>query len=122
MLLTLSLPRINEYMTTAVVEAIYATEGAALAPGAKLLDLSVDLSKSIPHDCPPISHFRLALRERVWLRRLVVAPADELDVGAPLGLFSTAPDEPLDGDPSRALRVTVAGIVFRPDWWSDAAP
>lgn len=122
MLLTLSLPRINEYMTTAVVEAIYATEGTALTPGAKLLDVSVDLSKSIPHDCPPISHFRLALRERVWLRRLAIAKGDEIEVGAVLGLFSTDADEPLDGEPARALRVTVAGIVFRPDWWSDAAP
>ena len=121
MLLTLTLPRINEYMTTAVIETVYAADGTALRPGAKLFDLSVDLSKSIPHDCPPISYFRLALREAVWLRRLVVAKGDELDVGAPLAQFSTAPDEPLEGDSARAPRVTIAGIIFRPDWWSDDA-
>ncbi len=122
MLLTLTLPRINEHMTTAVIEAIYPAEGTALTMGAKLLDLSIDLSKSIPHDCPPISYFRLALRERVWLRRLLIAPKDEVEIGATVAQFSTEPNEPLDGEASRNIRVTVAGIVNHAEWWSGETP
>lgn len=122
LLLTLSLPLIIEHMTTAVILKIYAAEGTALIPGAKLLDLSVDLSRSIPHDCPPISHFRLAVRERVWLRRLTVMQGGEFEVGASIGKFSTEPDEPFDGEPSRAVRITVAGILHHADWWSEETP
>jgi hypothetical protein len=111
-LLNLNLPRINEYMTAAIVEAAYASEGGEIAMGAKLFDLTVDLSAAAPHDCPPISHYRLVLREKAWLRRLAVKPGDEPLVGAPLALFSTDPDEPLDAAPGRAVRIAVATIMF----------
>jgi hypothetical protein len=112
MLLSLSLARINPLMTTAIVELIHATEGARLPVGAKLLDVTVDLSDSSPQDCPPLSQYRIVLREAAWLRRWLVKPADEPEVGAPLALFSTAADEPLDGVPARAIRVMTAGIVW----------
>jgi hypothetical protein len=121
MLLTLVLPRINEYMTTAVIRKVYATEGDALHLGAKFLDLSVDLSAVAPQDCPPVSHYRIALRDRAWLRRLDVASGDELGVGAAVALFSTDPDEPVDGEPARAVRITLAGIVHPNEWWEGSA-
>jgi hypothetical protein len=119
LLLTLTLPRINEYMTTAVIKKIYASAGAALTVGAKLLDLSVDLSAVLPHDCPPVSLYRIALRDRVWLRGLDVAPGDEVGIGAALAHFSTEPDEPLGGEPARAVRITLAGIIDQSGWWAD---
>jgi hypothetical protein len=116
-LLTLPLPRIGEYMTSAVIKKLHAAEGTALTPGAKLLDLTVDLSAAVPHDCPPISHYRVTLRDRVWLRRLAVAAGDEVEIGETLARFTTEPDEPLDGDPVRAVRVSLAGILDTSDWW-----
>jgi hypothetical protein len=122
LLLTLTLPRINPHMTTAVVKRIYATEGASLSPGAKLLDLSIDLSAAFPQDCPPISYYRLTLRERVWLRRLDVAPGDERKVGAAFARFSTEPNEPFDKEPVRSVRVITAGIIYHSDLWAGHGP
>ena len=76
MLLTLTLPRIGEYMTTAVIRTVYGMEGMEMAVGSKLLDLSVDLSAIAAQDCPPVAMYRIALRDRAWLRELAVAFAD----------------------------------------------
>ena len=121
LLLNLTLPRINEQMTTAVIKTIHAGVGTALPLGAKLLDLSIDLSAVLPHDCPPVSMYRIALRDRVWLRKLVVAPGDEIAVGAAMALFTTEAEEPLDSEPARAVRVTIAGIIDPSSWWSESA-
>lgn len=117
MLLTLALPLLNDYMTHAVIKSIYTGEGARLEPGTKFIDLSVDLSRATARDCPPISYFRIVPRERVWVRRLTVAAGDEIAIGAPIGQFSADPDGPLDTEPARALRVTIAGIVYQAEWW-----
>ena len=93
------------------VEAIHVRVGDQLLIGARLLDLVVDLSAAAPHDCPPRSHYSLAVRDKVWVRRLDVAPGDEPEVGASLGLFSTEPDEPVDGAPAREIRVAIVGVI-----------
>jgi hypothetical protein len=116
LLLTLTLPLINPYMTTAIVDRIHLAEGAAMALGGKLMDVTVDLSAAAPHDCPPVSHYRIVVRDKCWLRRLDVAPGDEPALGARLGLFSTEPDEPLDGAPAREVRVSIAGVL-QPSAW-----
>ena len=116
-LLSLSLPRINEYMKTAVIRTIYAPIGTLMTPGMKFLDLSIDLSVFVRHDCPPISYYRIALRDRAWLRRLTVARGDEVEVGAALALFGSEPDEPLDGEAARNVRISIAGILNQSDWW-----
>ena len=120
MLLTVTLPRIQEQMTFGLVRRIYAVEGQALAVGAKLFDIRVDLSAAAPHDCPPVSNYRLAVRERVWLRRLAVTAGDEAAVGATLAELSTTADEPLDGGAARAVRVAIAGIMTTQDFWEDS--
>ncbi len=122
MLLTLNLPRIMEQMTTAVVDTIHVVEGVALGPGAKLFDLRVDLSAVAPQDCPPVSMFRIALRDRAWLRRLCIDPGAEVEVDTLLVVFSTTPDESLDAPPARAARITIAGIMAQHDWWSANSP
>lgn len=116
MLLNLALPRINPLMTAAVIDRIYASVDEPLAVGDPLLDLTIDLSAAAPHDCPPISHFRLVIRDRAWLRRLDIAVGDSPAVGAGLALFSTERHEPLDGPPSRAVRVANAGIIPDLGW------
>lgn len=115
LLLNLIVPRINDYMTTAIVEAVYQREGEALGVGARLFDLTVDLSVAAPHDCPPISHYRLVLREAAWLRRVSAGRGDEPAVGEPLALFSTSPDEPLEGE-ARPARLAIAAILHQSSW------
>jgi hypothetical protein len=116
MLLTVTLPRLQELMTVGQVTKIYAAEGQALAVGTKLFDLRVDLSAVTAHDCPPISDYRLMVRERAWVRRLAVRVRDEAPVGATLAELSTTPDEPLTGEPTRAVRIAVAGILTVQEW------
>jgi len=116
-LLTLSLPRINEYMTSARIEAVHADVGAALGTGSKFIDLTIDLSAIAAQDCPPVSHFRLAVRDRVWLRRLQVARGDTIEVGAMIAWFTTDAHEPLDVAPSRSVRVAIAGILAPAEGW-----
>jgi hypothetical protein len=116
LLLNLVLPRINPHMATAKIDRVHASVGAAMPVGGKFLDLTIDLSAATPHDCPPVSHFRLVVRDKAWLRRLEVSPGDEPEVGAGLALFSTTPDEPLDGAPARAVRIAIVGIIPQPVW------
>jgi hypothetical protein len=117
LLLNLTLPRINEHMTSATIATIHASVGMALPLGAKFVDLIVDLSAVAPHDCPPLSMYRIALRDRVWVRKLVVATGDEIAVGAVVALFTTEPDESIEGEPVRSIRVTVAGIIDPSSWF-----
>jgi hypothetical protein len=123
-LLALSLQRINAQMTAAVIDSIHAEEDTLLQTGSKLLDLTVDLSAVSAQDCPPISHYRIVVRETVWLRRLAVNPGSKPSVGALLALFTTTPDEPIDGAPSRNIRNATAGIIA--DWknslWEQPKP
>jgi hypothetical protein len=116
LLLNLRLPRIDVAMVTATIDDVYAVEGILMPVGATLLDLTIDLSAASPHDCPPIGRYRLVLRDRAWLRRLMVAPGDEPNVGAHLGLFTTESDESLEAKPKRDVRVAVAGILPRLGW------
>ena len=119
MLLTLTLPRNNGLMISAVVETIHAAVGSELAPGAKVMDLTVDLSAVAAQDCPPISLYRIVFRDRAWLRRVAVARGEDAAVGALLAQFSTDPDEPLDGEPTRAVRIMIAGILAQAERWSE---
>ena len=116
MLLNLPLPRINPYMTRAIIDKIHVATGSAMPLGSKLLELTLDLSAAAPHDCPPVGHYCLIIRDRVWLRRLYVDLGDEPAVGANLAMFSTEADEPLDGPPSRQARIAIVGIVPVLSW------
>ena len=98
-------------MTNALVNTIYAATGALLPTGTKLLDLKVDLSDTLAQDCPPVSYYRLVLREPAWLRRWIVKAGDEPNVGDVLAILSTAADEAVEAQPHRAVRVMTAGIV-----------
>jgi hypothetical protein len=110
-LLELRLPRIVDAMAFALIDVAHVAEGGAVGLGAKLFDLTIDLSEAFAHDCPPVSHYRLAARDKAWLRRLDAGAGARLAPDAPLALFSTEPDEPLDQAPARALRISVIGIV-----------
>jgi hypothetical protein len=105
-------------MKTALIESVYCVEGSELTMGTKLLDVSVDLSGAFAQNCPPISYYRMVLRDRLWLRKLFAAPGEHREPGELLALFSTDPDEPLDAAPARAARYMTAGIVYHEGMWS----
>ena len=121
MLVELKIPLFNPEMKTALIESVYCEEGAQLALGTKLLDVSVDLSGAFAQNCPPISYYRMVLRDGLWLRKLFFAPGDACEAGARFALLSTEPDEPLDAPPARAARCMTAGIVFHDGMWSGRA-
>jgi hypothetical protein len=118
MLYDLRLTKINPNMSGAVVECVYSNPGTLLKAGDKLFDLSVDLSSGFSQYCPPISYFRVVVREKLWLQKTFVVPGNSCDVGAMLALFSTEQDEPLEATPARAIRVTIAGIAHHQGLWS----
>jgi pyruvate/2-oxoglutarate dehydrogenase complex dihydrolipoamide acyltransferase (E2) component len=101
-------------MTSASISTIHVVPGTLVTAGAPVVDVMVDLSALAPQDCAPISHFRLALREAVWLRRLEVAAGDEVAVEGCIALLSTTEDEAGTGEAARPARITAIEIL--PDW------
>lgn len=105
-------------MTAAAIECVFATPGAVLKVGDKLCDISVDLSSGFSQYCPPVSYFRVVVRERVRLQSLLVAPGDNCDVGQLMAVFSAEHDDSGDEKPARQLRITTAGINHHSGMWS----
>lgn len=118
MLYDLRIPKINSYMSGALIECIYARSETQMKAGDKILDISVDLGSAFAQDCPPISYYRLVLRENLWLRWLAATVGTNWDMTQPLAIFSTTPDMPLEGSVARPVRSAVAGIVYHADMWS----
>lgn len=105
-------------MSAAVVECLHAKVGSPLKIGHKLFDLSVDLSSAFSQDCPPISFFRIVLRENAWLRELRVVPGQSCRLGDVLAIFSSDELEPIDQLSQRPIRITLAGIVHHEGMWT----
>jgi hypothetical protein len=118
MIYQFKLPLIVLQMSSAVIECLHAKPGDAMKPGSKLFDLSVDLSSAFAQECPPISFFRVVLREPACLRVFEVAPGQRCQVDAPLAVFSTVLDEDLAAPPAREIRTTIAGIMHHEGMWT----
>lgn len=118
MIVDFKLPLVTPHMSEAVIECVHAAPDSALDTGAKLLDLSVDLSGSFEQNCPPISFFRIIVREHVVLRALLVRPGQSYRLGDTLALFTTTDDESAGTAPQRGVRVAVAGIMHHRDMWT----
>jgi pyruvate/2-oxoglutarate dehydrogenase complex dihydrolipoamide acyltransferase (E2) component len=117
-ILDFKLPLISPHMSEARIECLHAAEGSVLKPGSKLLDLSVDLSTNFSQDCPPISFFRIIVRENVVLRELRVVPGQTCKIGEVIAVFSTAADEDLQPGAQRAVRLATAGIIHHGGMWT----
>ncbi len=117
MLYSLNIPKLNEHVTAVRIETIHAAADAQLAIGAKFVDVSVDLSDVFAQDCPPISFHRIVVRERLWLRRLLVKAGDVCAPGACIAILGDVATEPDEGEPIRAVRVMTAGISYQPEMW-----
>jgi pyruvate/2-oxoglutarate dehydrogenase complex dihydrolipoamide acyltransferase (E2) component len=118
MFFDLSLPQISPHMPEAVIECLHAVPGASLKSGDKLLDLSVDLSSSFAQDCPPISYFRIVMRESVVLREFHVTRGQACKVGELIAVFSTVADETKDRSAQRGVRIATAGILHHSGMWT----
>lgn len=118
MILEFKLPTITPNKAETTMECFHAAVDAPLKPGAKLLDLSVDLSGNFSQDCPPISYFRVIVREPAVLRKIVMAAGQKGQVGDLIALFSTTPDEPIDQPPQRGIRFATAGIIPHDGMWT----
>jgi len=105
-------------MSEALVECIHASCGTQMRPGDRLLDLSVDLSRGFSQGCPPISFYRVVLRETLWLRRLMAKPGTACGPDEATAIFTTEPDEPMDGAAARPVRIATAGIIYHAGMWS----
>ena len=119
MIFEVRLPLIMPQMSAATVECLYVEPGEAVKMGSKLADLRVDLSSAFAQECPPVSYYRIVLRERAFVRKIAPVPGDLLDVDALVALFSTEADEPLDQPVSRPMRTTIAGIMHHDGMVSD---
>lgn len=118
MIYAFRLPTINPHMTGARIECLFAKPGDPLKVGAKLLDLGIDLSSAFSQDCPPISFFRIVMREPVYLRALAFERGQQAELDDLIALFSVGPDDDLTEAPARQVRVTTAGIIHHDGLWT----
>jgi len=112
------LPLISPHMSESLIECLYVTPGSALKTGDKLFDLSVNLSDSFSQDCPPISFFRIIMREKLVLREFRLACGQPCKVGELIAVFSTGADEATDQPAQRGIRFTTAGIIHHGGMWT----
>jgi hypothetical protein len=105
-------------MGGATIEQLHARPGDAVKMGSKLFDLSVDLGSAFAQECPPISYYRVVLREAAYLRKLDLVPGQFCQLDEVMAVFSTDPDEDLDQPATRIVRTTVAGIVHNDTMWT----
>ncbi|HEX2789659.1 MAG TPA: hypothetical protein VHN17_04460 [Steroidobacteraceae bacterium] len=117
MLLELALPLINPHMAHASIDAILVRLDTKIAVGQTILELTVDLSDQFPHDCPPMSHYRLCACEAAWLRQLSISAGEKVAVGAALAKFSNTADEAMENRASRPLRTTIVGVTRQWQAW-----
>ncbi len=118
MIFNLIIPKLNEYMKSVRIEALYVALGEQLLSGSKVLDMSVDLSSVFAQNCPPISYHRVVLREKLWVRKLLIQTGSYCNPDDCIALLSSEPTEALDQAIARPARIMVAGIVYHPEMWS----
>ena len=112
------LPRIVPQMSGATPECVHAQVGDALKMGSKLVDLSVDLTSAFAQECPPISFFRVVLREAAWLRKFNVELGRFSQLDELIAVFSTDQNEDINQSAARQIRATVAGIAHHESMWT----
>ncbi len=116
MLLKLLLPVVDGAMGRAKIVAVHAKAGDALRPRARLFDFTMGLDTASAHDCPTITTYRLTVSEKAWLRRIDIAADDFVTPGDCVALLGSEDGEPIDGEPERAARVSIAAILQPMAW------
>ncbi len=104
-------------MARAKIDAVLVRLDTKIAVGQTILELTVDLSDQFPHDCPPVSHYRLCACEAAWVRQLSTSAGENVPVGAPLAIFSNTADEAMENHARRPLRTTIVGVTRQWQAW-----
>ena len=112
------LPRIVPQMSGATIECVHAKLGDPVKMGSKLVDFSVDLTSAFAQECPPISFFRVVLREAAWLRKFDIEPGRFSQLDEVIAVFSTDENEDIARSAARQIRTTVAGIAHHESMWT----
>ena len=110
MILSVEMPRANPQMKLGTVHRVHVQAGSAIQPGAKLLDIRVDLSDVVAQQCPPSFVVRLVARERGWVTELKAKVNDRFQVGEVLGWVGTSAEEAPGSAAARPLRVHVVEV------------
>jgi hypothetical protein len=113
--------RLSEFvpsMSSAIIECIHVSASDLVRPGSKFLDLSVDLTSAFAQECPPISFFRVIIRESAWLRKLDAIPGQRHEIASVVAIFSTTENEDLDQPVTRDIRTSTAGILHHQGMWT----
>jgi hypothetical protein len=105
-------------MTGATLECVYVRTGEALRVGAKLFDISVDLSSAFAQECPPISYFRIILREPAHVHRLMFDAGQHIATGSLVAVFNSSQHQDLNQPAERQVRIATAGIMFHDGMWT----
>jgi len=106
-------PRNSRLYDRRIVEWIYPAEGQHLDIGAKLLDLTVDLSRRRPARLPPISTTASCCASGCGWTAGGVAGRNRAG-GRDAASFTTEPDEPTDAVPAGRFRTATAAILHQP--------
>jgi hypothetical protein len=122
MRLGLFLPKLMEQMSLALVESVHGEAGRPMKSGEKVFDVTVDLGGVLVQNCPPISHYRLVLREGAVLARVLAIPGEEVEAGACLAVFTTEAEEVAEGPVERPVRIAAAAILSHLGMWSVRRP
>ena len=120
MLTSLVMPKFHEGASAALVESIHVDVNTKLFSNTKFIDVSINLSSLFAQNCPPISYYRIVLREGLWLRELFMSAGQLCGVGDTVAILSTDEREPLDQEVSRVVRIMTAGISYHGEMWSGA--
>jgi hypothetical protein len=121
MILEFRMPVISPHSKDALIECLYVVPGAPVKMGDALLDLSINLSHNFSQDCPPISFYRIVVREKAILREVRFERGQSCRVGDVIAVFSTEPDELLGPPAARGIRVATAAIVYHSGLWTGNA-
>lgn len=112
------LPSIVIEGATALIEAVHVRPGDRVTRGTPLFDFSVDLGAIVGHLCPPVTCHRAVAHEEGHVLTVIAEPGAVLEANSELGFVGSGPDDSTDAPPSRAFRILVAGVVWRPEMWS----
>jgi hypothetical protein len=121
LLYSLAIPKLTDHPAAIRLESRYPQPGAQLPIGAKLADISMDLSSIVAQNCPPISFHRIVLREKFFLRAWLFEPGQLCPQGACIAILSDTEDEPADAAIARPARIMTAGITYHPGMWMGQA-
>ena len=119
MLVKLALPLISQDMLLYEIQKLYLQENEYIKRGSRLLDFKAQMTNDFAHDCPSINFYRIVSQESFWVRKILVAPREQVNPNHLVAILSADEYESLEdfGSITKVLKITYAGIVHEVDWF-----